>query len=236
MMRMKRRTVYSASLVRSDYFVIRALGGFIEDALRYTVCPNALVIDVGCGEAPWRPLVRDLGAQYLCLDVAQNSAGSVSALCKANALPLADRTADVVLCTEVLEHVPDPGQAICELRRVLRKGGWAIVTTPFLYPLHEEPMDFQRLTIHQLRRLALYAGFVPHLIGTRGNELEVLATTWDRLWSNALPSRLGVMRTMILAFLRLSVNLLATASSGLTRRLLPARGYLSTVAVLRAGE
>lgn len=234
MMRMQRRTTYSFSFLRSDYFVVRALSAFIADALRTTIYPGALVVDVGCGEGPWRSLVRELGARYVCLDIAQNSSGSVTALCTADALPLADGTVDVVLCTEVLEHVPDPPNAVCELKRILRTGGSAIVTTPFLYPLHEEPRDFQRLTTHQLRRLALRAGFVPHLIETRGNELEVLATNWDRLWSNVLSARLGVVRTIVLGVLRLSVNVLAAISSRLARGLLPARGYLSTVAVLRA--
>lgn len=236
MTQLKRRSTYRVSMLRSDYFVLRALSEFIASALTAKLYPGAFVVDVGCGEGPWRSLVRELGAHYLGLDIAQNSTGSVSALCTANALPLADHAVDVVLCTEVLEHVPDPHRAITELKRVLRTGGLAIVTTPFLYPLHEEPRDFQRLTTHQLRRLALCAGFVPDQIETRGNELEVLATNWDRLWSNALSDRLGIIRTLLLAVLRLSVNLLAATSSRLVGGSLPAKGYLSTVAVLRAVE
>jgi SAM-dependent methyltransferase len=46
------------------------------------------------------------------------------------ALPAADRTFDVILCSHVFEHVPDDHAAVAELRRVLRPGGWAILDAP----------------------------------------------------------------------------------------------------------
>jgi hypothetical protein len=45
-------------------------------------------------------------------------------------LPFADASFDVVLCSHVLEHVPDDQKAMDELFRVLRTSGWAIITAP----------------------------------------------------------------------------------------------------------
>jgi SAM-dependent methyltransferase len=229
---LSRRSTYRPSLVRSDYFVVRALARFIEDALRAHVRPGMLVVDVGCGEQPWRPLVEALGARYVGADVHQNTAGSVAFRCAADAVPLRRRSADLVLCTEVVEHVPDPARALAELARVLRPEGLAVVTTPFLYPLHEEPWDFQRLTRYQLARLAAAAGFTVEHLSTAGNEIEVLATLWDRLWSDAL--RPGLLRTGTLALLRPPANLLAALLSALAGRALPRRAYLCNLALLRA--
>lgn len=44
---------------------------------------------------------------------------------------------DLVLCSEVLEHVPDPGRALLEIARILRPGGTAIVTTPQRFSVME---------------------------------------------------------------------------------------------------
>ena len=48
----------------------------------------------------------------------------------AEAIPIADESIDVVLCTEVLEHLPDAAQAIREIHRILRTGGRAIFSIP----------------------------------------------------------------------------------------------------------
>ena len=46
------------------------------------------------------------------------------------AMPFTDGSFGTVLCTEVLEHVPDPAAAIREFRRVLRPGGVLIGSVP----------------------------------------------------------------------------------------------------------
>lgn len=73
-------------------------------------------------------------------------------------LPFVDRCLDGVLCLEVLEHVPEPESVLDEIARVLKPGGRAWVTMPFLYPLHDAPFDFQRFTEYGLRRSMRRAG------------------------------------------------------------------------------
>jgi SAM-dependent methyltransferase len=229
-----RRMAYRPSIVRSDYFMVRALTAFVAHALREHVGNGMLVVDIGCGEQPWRSTVEGLGARYLGADVQQNAAHSVALRCAADALPVRDGACDLVLCTEVLEHVPDPARALAEVGRILRPGGVAIVTTPFLYPLHEEPWDFQRLTRYQLARASSEAGLMVVELTIAGNELEVFATLWDRLWSTVLPLGLRRIRLVLLAVVRVPVNLAASLLSSLLRRVLPCRAYLCNMAVLRA--
>jgi SAM-dependent methyltransferase len=47
-----------------------------------------------------------------------------------NAVPFGDATMDVVLCAEVLEHMTNPRAAIAEMARILKPGGYAVITTP----------------------------------------------------------------------------------------------------------
>lgn len=53
---------------------------------------------------------------------------------------------DVIFCLEVLEHVKNPFKAVKEIERVLKPGGILIGSTPFVFPIHEEPNDFFRYT------------------------------------------------------------------------------------------
>ena len=71
----------------------------------------------------------------------------------AQALGIRDASFDVVLCTEVLEHLPEPQRAIDEIFRVLVPGGRLLLTTRFLFPIHDAPHDYFRFTKYGLRHL-----------------------------------------------------------------------------------
>ena len=68
-------------------------------------------------------------------------------------LPLSKETANVILCTEVLEHVSRPQECVNEIWRILEPKGIAFVSTPFLFPIHADPYDFQRFTEEGLKYL-----------------------------------------------------------------------------------
>jgi SAM-dependent methyltransferase len=71
----------------------------------------------------------------------------------AQALGIGDASFEVVLCTEVLEHLPEPQRAIDEIFRVLVPGGQLLLTTRFLFPIHDAPHDYFRFTKYGLRHL-----------------------------------------------------------------------------------
>ncbi len=60
---------------------------------------------------------------------------------------------DIIFCIEVLEHVKNPFNAVKELERVLKPGGVFIGSTPFLFPIHDEPHDYFRYTKYGLMNL-----------------------------------------------------------------------------------
>jgi SAM-dependent methyltransferase len=65
----------------------------------------------------------------------------------------ADASFDAVFLLEVLEHVATPDLAISEIYRVLAPGGVLVLSTPFLFEIHEAPHDYFRFTEHGLRLL-----------------------------------------------------------------------------------
>jgi SAM-dependent methyltransferase len=88
---------------------------------------------------------------------------------------------DVVICEQVIEHVPDPGVAATNLKRLAAPGGHVIVSTPFLIRVHEEwgMQDYWRFTPRGLRTLLERAGLTVDAIGSWGNR-ECVRGNLDR--------------------------------------------------------
>ena len=107
------------------------------------------VLDVGAGDRPYRALFPDAVA----FDVPDNPHADLHG--SLEAIPVDDASFDVVLCLQVLEHVPDPGAAVRELRRVVRPGGRVLLSTHGIYPFHPNPDDLWRWTHQGLERLFL---------------------------------------------------------------------------------
>ena len=108
------------------------------------------VLDVGCGLKPYFPFFS-AAAEYVGVDVVEGpSADLVGAV---ESLPVEDDSFDVVLCTQVLEHVDDPAAAVRELHRVTKPGGRVLASTHGVMVFHPNPNDYWRWTHTGLRRL-----------------------------------------------------------------------------------
>lgn len=133
-----------------------------EIAAWVTAHARGTLVDVGCGNGRLR---RSLPASihYVGIDypatMALGYAGTADILADAARLPIATASVDVVTLLDVLEHLREPARAVREAARVLRTGSKCLVHVPFLYPLHDEPHDYQRWTRHGLRRLFESGGF-----------------------------------------------------------------------------
>lgn len=119
------------------------------------------LLDIGCGNKPMEAFFKDNVTEHIGLDHEKTLHGLNDVDVVGTAYDtgqLAD-SYDTVLCTAVLEHLEEPGEAIAECNRVLKRGGIAIYTAPLFWPLHEEPRDFYRYTKHGLRYLFENNGF-----------------------------------------------------------------------------
>jgi 2-polyprenyl-3-methyl-5-hydroxy-6-metoxy-1,4-benzoquinol methylase len=228
-----RRSTYRASLLRGDYFVVGHIQAYLARWLPRLVPPGAAVVDVGCGGQPLRMAVTALGAHYLGVDVEQNRAGTVDLVAEITNIPLAAASFDVVLCTEVLEHIADTSHAFSELARLLRPGGHLIATTPFAYPLHEEPYDYVRLTPHHIRRRAEENTLDVIDLTCAGNTWELIATALDQRWMRRMPMPRTAPQRARLALGRLVANMCAVMATRLAGSGAPGDFYLSTLFVLR---
>lgn len=103
------------------------------------------VLDVAAGTGPYRSLFTH--CEYRAHDFGKEP-GTVGKYTKLDyesdvvAIPVPDESFDLIVCTEVLEHVPEPILAVKEMARILKQGGRLLITAPLGSFLHQEPYHF----------------------------------------------------------------------------------------------
>jgi len=138
------------------------LAGTNSDQARVDWVANALksipngyrILDAGAGELRFKPYCAHL--DYVSQDFCQYEGKGDGNALQTGAwdttridivsnivlIPVSDESFDVVLCSEVLEHIPDPVAAIKEFSRILKPGGTLLITAPFCSLTHFAPYHF----------------------------------------------------------------------------------------------
>jgi SAM-dependent methyltransferase len=100
------------------------------------------VLDAGAGSTRYRDyfLHCDYKTQDFCqYRGAEWKYGEIDYVCDITKIPVPDESCDVVLCTEVFEHVPEPIEVIKEFSRILKGGGRLLLSAPLGCGIHQEP-------------------------------------------------------------------------------------------------
>lgn len=133
-----------------------AIGGMIE---RHVAGRSMMtLVDYGCGTMPYRPMFEPHIETYIACDLSGNVLADVP-LDKDGRLPLADACADIVLSSQVLEHVPNPQLYLSESWRVLQPGGLLMLSTHGVWGYHPDPTDYWRWTSQGLPKIIEMSGF-----------------------------------------------------------------------------
>jgi ubiquinone/menaquinone biosynthesis C-methylase UbiE len=111
------------------------------------------LIDIGCGTKPYEELLSPFVTEHIGVDhqATLHNKSNIDRFGDAYALPAEDDEFDCALCTAVLEHLEEPELALRECWRVLKPGGVAVYSVPFIWHLHEEPRDFFRFSKYGLK-------------------------------------------------------------------------------------
>ena len=218
----------------------------LRDALPYA---SGTLLDIGCGGKPYHDLFADKIVGYLGLDYPPThlAVEEVARVAMADVygdgahLPIRSETMDTVLCTQTLEHVPEPWAVMDEIARVLRPGGHLILTVPLEWGLHGEPYDFYRYTMYGLRHLAERSGLVVKYIRPRGGFWALMGQLYStyiygrclaplsRRGSNVAYAAVGLFVLPLCA--------LSQACGSLLDRFLPdTRNTMGYIMVARKGE
>lgn len=110
---------------------------------------DSKILDIGAGGCPYKKLFSH--CEYYSQDFVQLSPsqiqdktgyGKIDYVCDILDIPVSDNSFDFIICTEVIEHVPDPISVIKEISRILKPGGTLLITAPLQSGLHQEPYHF----------------------------------------------------------------------------------------------
>jgi SAM-dependent methyltransferase len=138
-------------------------------------CQSGETLNIGSGP-------RIFGPNVVNVDI--HPYGGVDIVADAVSIPVADGSFSGIISDNVFEHLADPGLAVAEMYRILSMGGYAYVCTPFLYPFHSSPNDFQRWTNEGMRELMKDFEIIE--IGLRAGPFSTLTVTLCYLFATIL--------------------------------------------------
>ena len=149
---------------------------WIESTLK-KIPAGATILDAGAGESQFKKFCAHLN--YVAQDFAQYEGtgdiglqtgtwdnSKLDIISDITSIPRPDASFEAIMCTEVLEHVPDPVAALTELNRLLKPGGHLLITAPFVSITHFAPYHFAT---------GLSRFFYEHHLGRFGYDITDLA-------------------------------------------------------------
>ena len=140
---------------------------------------KADLLDFGCGNMPYRPLFERKLQTYLGFDLPGNEMAD-GIISGDGRLERKDESVDIVLSSQVLEHVASPDTYLTEAFRVLRPGGQLILSTHGVWRYHPDPADFWRWTCDGLKKLiSAYDFEITYFEGLMGPEATAI-----QLWQD----------------------------------------------------
>ena len=169
----------NSSRVHLEEFVKRAAN---------SVAQSSRVLDAGAGSGLYSHLFDKMAYEAADFCKVDETYVHLTYECNLESIPVEDERYDLVLLTQVLEHLPDPLAVLKELHRVLRPGHRVWLSQPFYYEEHEQPYDFYRYTQFGLKYLLEGAGFKIEEIFWLEGYMGTLAYQFD-LASRCLPIR-----------------------------------------------
>jgi SAM-dependent methyltransferase len=174
------RLLSFASVWGANWLTGRALFPVLKQWGRHE---TGIVLDVGCGESPFRQFFPHL-QKYIRVDRVPVDEEVIVA--DINHLPFGDDSVDTVLLFQVLADSPEPGECLREIARVCKPGGNLIVFESMCFPEHDLPNDYFRLMPAGVEYLAQQSGF--NLQKTI--RLGGLFSRFALLWNNVIMAKL----------------------------------------------
>lgn len=193
---------------------------------------GASVLDFGCGTRPYEAWFKAAGARYQGADIDRPHEILVA---EDGTLAAQDASFDMVVSFQVLEHVWDVAAYLSESRRVLKPGGWLLLSTHGTWFYHPHPGDYRRWTGEGLRREVEAQGF---------RLLEMRAVVGPLAWSTILRSfgfalafrRVPVAGRLLTALTAFVCNLRAWLEDRVTPARITADNACTYVALFRRAD
>jgi SAM-dependent methyltransferase len=167
------------------------------------------LLDVGCGTKPYRKIFDVNSYRGIDIDSALTRArGLADDLYDGTQFPYQDCSFDAALCNQVLEHVFNPDEFLCEINRVLKVGGKLLLTVPFVWDEHEQPYDYARYSSYGLKALLIKNGFKITHHKKLGADATILFQLLNAYLFKVIQSWPLVLRLLFISTVMAAINIL----------------------------
>jgi len=157
------------------------------------------ILDFGCGSSPYKSLIKY--DEYTRVDFENEShpVGNsvIDVFYDGSTLPFQDNSFDSILCTEVLEHIPNLDKILKELHRVLKQNGKILISVPFVWNEHEIPNDYQRFSRFGIRLFLENNGFKILNIYKTSKTVHTITQLWTNAIHHAFFTRFFMLNYLI---------------------------------------
>lgn len=152
------RPSFAGLFINPFYFARKAI---YKNIKIYSKHITGITLDIGCGCKPYANLFTT--EKYIGMDIEvsghKHTDSHIDVFYDGATIPFENNYFDSIVCFEVLEHVFNPDIFLKEANRVLKPGGAAIFTVPFIWDEHEQPFDYARYSSFGLKYLFENCGF-----------------------------------------------------------------------------
>ncbi len=152
------------------FFARKGLLKYIRENRKYI---GGKCLDFGCGIKPYQQLFST--EEYVGVEIESEIKDPGVVYYDGKTLPFENDTFDSILCSQVFEHIPNLDEIITEIHRILKPGGYVLLTAPFVYPEHLKPFDFRRFTQNGIQMFMESHGFSILKCHKSGNFSEAIA-------------------------------------------------------------
>ncbi len=148
------------SVFINPFFMVRWM--LLRKLKKQIVKLKGKVLDFGCGQKPYKSLFTST-TEYIGVDIENEGHNhekeEIDVYYDGKVLPFENNSFDHVFSSEVLEHVFNYAEILPEIHRVLKTGGYFLITVPFSWEEHEVPYDNCRFTHFGIESLLKKAGY-----------------------------------------------------------------------------
>jgi len=159
MVRRYNRKRINPPIWQHDYHVLKRLYGGLSNLAQNYLRQKSIILDYGCGTSPYKELFLPYAARYIKADLVDNEDADIK-FGENEHLPLKDKSIDLIISTQVLEHVHRVTFYLQECKRLLKKDGILLLSTHGVWPYHPYPADYHRWTKAGLKTTLTDAGFM----------------------------------------------------------------------------
>lgn len=153
------------------------------------------VLDLGAGMAKYKEIIIKNAVEYIACDLKDGK--DVDVICDVTNLTFPQESFDTVISNQVFEHVDNPFAVTQEIKKVLKTGGNAIITAPFMFPFHADPKDHFRFSREGLEEIFKSVGFKIIDSGIYGGFFMVLSEMIHFSWFNPYKHKSGRLFSIV---------------------------------------